>query len=305
MPRDGYAQTADGLRLCYRAVGSGGRIVLVPNGFHMLDAFGPLARARTIVFYDVRSRGLSDAATNDTQRARGIHHDVDDVDVMRVHLGADRVDLIGHSYVGVTVALYAMRFPAHTRRVVQIGPMAPGAPRDYPPHLTNQDGTLAATFAAIRDLEKERAHLDPVAFCRKFWSLLGVIYVVNPADANRVVWSRCELPNERGGMKYWMGSILPSIQALALTDDDVARATAPVLTIHGRQDRSSPYGAGRDWVTLLPNARLLTIDNAGHVPWIEAPDKTLGAVDTFLDGDWPDAAEQRTADTDTDTDTDS
>jgi pimeloyl-ACP methyl ester carboxylesterase len=89
-----------------------------------------------------------------------------------------------------------------------------------------------------------------------------------------------------------MGSILPSIHALALTDDEVSRAAAPVLTIHGRHDRSSPYGAGREWAQRLPNARLLTVDNAAHVPWIEAPALTLGAIDTFFDGNWPGAAER-------------
>jgi pimeloyl-ACP methyl ester carboxylesterase len=61
----------------------------------------------------------------------------------------------------------------------------------------------------------------------------------------------------------------------------------PVLVVHGINDRSAPYGAGRDWAALLPNARLLTVDNAGHVPWIEAPELVLGSIRTFLDGEWP------------------
>ena len=78
----------------------------------------------------------------------------------------------------------------------------------------------------------------------------------------------------------------------APTSDDLAKVTCPVLTVHGRKDRSAPYGGGREWALVLPNARLVTIDNGGHAPWIEAPDIVFGAIDTFLDGEWPAAAER-------------
>jgi hypothetical protein len=53
---------------------------------------------------------------------------------------------------------------------------------------------------------------------------------------------------------------------------------------HGREPR------GR-WVLGLPKARLLSVENAAHVPWIEAQEKVFGGIETFLDGAWPDAAE--------------
>jgi pimeloyl-ACP methyl ester carboxylesterase len=40
---------------------------------------------------------------------------------------------------------------------------------------------------------------------------------------------------------------------------------------------------------LLANARLLTVENAGHAPWIEAPEKVFGSIETLLDGTWPEA----------------
>ena len=95
-------------------------------------------------------------------------------------------------------------------------------------------------------------------------------------------------------MKQYTDYVLASIQALDLTDADYARATAPVLAIHGRQDRSASYGGGREWALRLPNARLITVDNAAHVPWIEDPDKVFGAISAFLDGGWPPSAERVT-----------
>ncbi|HEY7284743.1 MAG TPA: hypothetical protein VH497_04815, partial [Vicinamibacterales bacterium] len=59
----------------------------------------------------------------------------------------------------------------------------------------------------------------------------------------------------------------------------------------------SPYGGGLDWAASLGNARLLTVENAAHAPWIEAPDLVFGAIRTFLDGSWPTSAEARNRDT--------
>jgi pimeloyl-ACP methyl ester carboxylesterase len=269
--------------------------VLIPNGIYLFDDFECLAGERTLIFYDTRNRGRSDHVRDGAQLARGIHHDVDDLDAVRRHFGVTRVDLIGHSYVGVTVVLYAMKYPARIGRLVQIGAMSPSQARQYSAHLTNVDGTLREALAALAELEKERQGLDPKEFCRRFWSVLRIIYVADPADAGKIKWSRCDLPNERNFMKCWLEYILPSIQKLDLTEEDMTGVKAPVLTIHGSKDRSAPYGGGREWALRLANARLLTVGQAAHVPWIEAPELTFGSIKTFLDGTWPEAAEKVTS----------
>ena len=96
-------------------------------------------------------------------------------------------------------------------------------------------------------------------------------------------------------MKHWIENLLPSIHAIELTPDDLSKVKAPVLIIHGRRDRQAPYGGGRGWGMILPDARLLTVENAAHVPWIEAPDLVFGSIETFFDGAWPGTAEQVTA----------
>jgi pimeloyl-ACP methyl ester carboxylesterase len=290
-PNEGYVRTDDGVRLYVLKRGSGEQHVLVPNGLYLWEDFEPLAVGRTLVFFDLRNRGRSDAVADAARLQRGIHNDVDDLDAVRRDLGVDRVDLIGHSYVGMTVALYAMKYTKHASRVVQIGASAPDQRKEYPPELANADDTLRRVLAQLAELQKERKSCDPVAFCERFWSVLAPIFVADPAHAARIHWGRCDLPNERGFMKYNTGSLLPSIRAVALTAADLAHVVTPVLTVHGRLDRSAPYGGGRDWARLLPNARLLTVEKAAHAPWIEAPGITLGGIATFLDGGWPQAAE--------------
>ena len=288
---EGYITTDDGVRLFFQKLGSSPNAVIIPNAVHMFDSFKTLADNRTLVFFDLRNRGRSDAVSDRSKLLRGIHHDVDDLDAVRRHFGIDKVNVIGHSYQGLAVILYAMKYPAHVNRVVQIGAMQPNAGTQYPAHLTNADATLAEFPGKLAQLQKESQFEDPREVGRKFWALLRVLMVANPADAGKVPGAPFDCPNELNFMPHWTGNLLPSIQALNLAAA-LSKVETPVLTIHGTRDRQSPYGAGREWALRLPNARLLTIEDAAHVPWIEAPEKVFGSIKTFLDGAWPGEAQQ-------------
>lgn len=288
----GYLTTEDGVRLFFQRVGDGPKTVLIPNGFHMLDDFQILSDGRTLIYYDLRNRGWSDSVSDSAKLAGGIHNDIDDLETIRRYFGISQVDVIGHSYLGLTVILYATKYPEHVNRIVQIGPMQPYAGKQYPAHLKYADAILTEVFSKLGELQKERESVDPVEFCKRFWDVLRVIYVSNQADAGRINWGRCELANERNFMKYWNESIFPSIKELNF--NDISKVHAPVLTIHGMKDRSAPYGGGREWAMMLPNARLLTIENASHAPWVESPELVFGAIQTFLGGMWPEAAHEIT-----------
>jgi len=294
-PGEGYVTTDDGIRLYFQKLGSGPKTVIIPNGIYLLEDFKHLVAGHTLIFYDLRNRGRSDAVTDDFKLKNGIHNDVDDLEAVRRHFRVDQPGVIGHSYVGLAVALYAMRYPGHAGRVVQIGPIQPSQDRQYPAHLTNADDTLREVFAQLAELQKERQSLDPAAFCKKFWSILRVIYVADPADAGKIDWGRCDLPNERNFMRFWGQHIFPSILDLQIAPEEFAKAKMPVLIVHGTKDRSSPYGGGRDWAMLLPNARLLTVENTAHAPWLEAPEIVFDSIQTFLDGGWPQAARKVTS----------
>lgn len=291
-PGEGYVTTADGVRLYFRIVGEGPRTVLFPNGFDLLDDFKPLFADSTLVVFDLRNRGFSDPVADPSKLAAGVHNDVEDVDAIRRHFGIEKVNVIGHSYVGLTVILYAMKYGAHVERVVQLGPTGPYPGKQYPAPLSFDDGVLQEVFGRLGEMQKDRGTEDPVELCRKFWSVLRRIYVTDSADAGKIHWGRCDLPNESGFMKYWGEHVWPSVLALDLTPEEIAKVRTPVLTVHGAKDRSAPYGGGREWALLLPEARLVTVENGAHAPWIEAPEQVFGAIATFLAGAWPEGAEK-------------
>jgi len=60
------------------------------------------------------------------------------------------------------------------------------------------------------------------------------------------------------------------------------RVRAPVLVIHGEQDRFVPVQYAHDVVGLLPHASAHILPGAGHMLSVEALDPSILAIETFL-----------------------
>ena len=63
-------------------------------GWYFVDDFKQLADGRTLVVYDPRNRGRSDTVSDRARLEGGIMNDVADLDAVRRHFKADKVDLI-------------------------------------------------------------------------------------------------------------------------------------------------------------------------------------------------------------------
>jgi len=289
----GHIVVNDGVRLFFESAGNAGNPLVILNGFCLFQDFKYLAENRPVIALDLRSRGRSDYIADLSKLMRGVEQDADDIELVRRHFGLGTVDLLAHSYAGIIAILYAQKHRSHVGRIVQIGSMQPNQSTRYASHLINADDILQTFFARFAALQTEGSALSAQEFCKKFWALLRPLYVFNPDDAEKLAhWESCHLESELKLMPYWTQALMPSIQRIEFRSEDLVKIESPVLVVHGTKDRSAPYGGARDWTMLLPNARLLTIHNVAHAPWIEAPDKVLAPIKTFLDGTWPAAAER-------------
>ena len=75
---------------------------------------------------------------------------------------------------------------------------------------------------------------------------------------------------------------------------DLAGFAGPVLIIHGTAD-PIPIEGAEEWIQSFPNARLLSVEGAGHMPWVDQPEAVRGAIETFVGGSWPPGAVGRPA----------
>ena len=124
-PNEGYITTDDGIRLFFQKLGAARKRSLCLTRFFCSMTSNISVTVARSSFTTVRNCGRSDRVSDSPKLKRGIHHDLDDLEAVRRHFKITPVDVIGHSYLGMMVILYAIKYPAQVNRVVQIGPVQP------------------------------------------------------------------------------------------------------------------------------------------------------------------------------------
>jgi proline iminopeptidase len=297
---EGFLTMPDGVRLYYNKRGSGPNKIVVPAALFVEQDLKSLASPdRTLIFYDMRNRGMSDYVQN--AETLTIQQDVEDLEQLRKHFQFDRISLIGISYLGEMIILYAMKYPDHVDRLVQIGSVPFNFTIRYLDEYESEDPRKVIDPAMDKELkdlsEKGYDAKYPREYCMKEWQTRIPMFIGDPAKASRIEKSPCHLPNEWPvHLRRHLQQHFASVQKLDVSRDAIRKLEHPVLTIHGTRDRNAPYGGGREWVYLLPNARLLTLPGVAHFATAEAPEVVLPAIDRFLKGEWPQQVEKVTED---------
>ena len=85
-----------------------------------------------------------------------------------------------------------------------------------------------------------------------------------------------------------MGSALPAPQPVVLqqmracgdhnTHERLGQISLPTLVIHGDADRLLGYNNGREIASLIPDARLETLEDTGHMFWWEQPERSAELI---------------------------
>lgn len=285
---EGLVEASDGVRLFYRKLGAGAPVVVVPGAFLLEPQLDALARGRTVVLYDPRDRARSSPPEEGGRVS--LQADVDDLEAIRAHLGAERIIPIGWSYFGEVVALYARDHPERVDRLVQLAPIPPDPGKRYPPGLGIPEAAPGELQELARQVEELRAagayRRDPESFCRATDAYQRRLLVFHGERAGLLA-DQCRFHQEwPAALARHLERLWPSIFAANTTAPSFRNVRIPVLVVHGREDRNAPYGGGRDWAMRWPDARLVTVERAAHAVWIDDP-SVLGDLDTFLRGAWP------------------
>jgi len=243
---------------------------------YLLPQMLELADRYQLIFYDQRGSGQS--RTVDQSPITWRTH-VEDLAQLIIELGLDPLSLVGYSWGGLLALLYAIEAyrGAGTRpvRMVLIDP----AP-------TSRGARIAFETEFAR-----RQNSDAVAKLREELAASGLREKNHDAYRQRMFelsvagyFGRLERARALTPFRV-VGRIQKSVWE-SLGDYDLRNALStvrcPTLVIHGRQD-PIPLESSEAVTQALPNARLVVIDESGHVPYVEAPDVLFAAIRRFLD----------------------
>jgi len=284
--REGYVTTDDGVKLYYCLVGSGADTVVVPAAAYLTREFKRLAPGRTFIFYDARNRGRSAVASDSTHL--GIQYGLADLETLRQYFKIKRMSLIGWSYLGAMVVLYAAEHPERVDRIVQVDPVPPRKNPYWQQFLTVQAARMDNLgFESLQNMQHLVEEVATQATYRKMvFRLKMAAMLANPKAVDQIQSDYCKLKNESPENIEFVLSRMRASFGEWDWRQSLTSLLMPVLIIQGEQD-PLPMDSAREWGKILPNARLLRIPDAGHLPFVEQPDIFYPAVEQFLNGEWP------------------
>lgn len=285
----GYITTDDGVDLYYVSRGDGPETVVAPVALYLEDhLLEPLSANRRVIFYDPRHRGRS--GQGDLENAT-LDRQVADLENLRLALGLERFALIGWSGPGMEMAVYALRHPDRVTRLVQMSAVPPAAAimREAGGDTRGDEADREAVEALDKRFENGDFDDAPADYCRARNALTNPTNFADRSYANEVA-DVCVYENE-WPINLWkfFGAFLPSFGDYDWRDE-LEMLETPRLVIHGAED-GIPLAGAYAWAAGYDNARLLVLSPAGHFPFIEQRNDVIAAIETFLSGEWPAAAE--------------
>ncbi len=236
---------------------------------YLLPGFDRLARGRTLVYYDQRGGGRS-AVPRDVPV--GWREQVDDLEALRGIWGLDRLTLCGYSWGALLAMLYAVTFPARVERLALVS-AAPAAEREratFEANLARRNAApeLQAERAALR---RQGAGHDLAAHNRRLFELAVAGYFHDPLLVHQMTPFRI---TGRTQQEVWQSlgnyDVRPALE----------RLDVPALVVHGDDD-PIPLATAEATADAL-DAPLVVIPDCGHVPYVEAPEAFVAALDPFL-----------------------
>jgi proline iminopeptidase len=296
-PGEGYILTPDKVRIFYKIVGSGPETLVVVHGGpgNSIESIRvdlePLAKGRRVIYYDQRGNGRSELIKDG--KKLGVDKHVADLEAVREHFKLDKMTLLGNSWGGLLISLYAVAHPNRVERMVLHDPAEPSQKFLF----DAVDEINARIYSRYKGEKLERYKLvsrpetwmnakDPKAICREFFELLFPTYIAGNDLGQRFKGDVCFGSDEAVRLQQYVnGQVWRSLGKYDLVPQ-LGKVTVPVLVIHGVAD-PIPVESSEAWAYGYPNARLLLVQNAGHITHVERPDIFFPAVETFLEGSFP------------------
>ncbi|MGK2960564.1 MAG: alpha/beta fold hydrolase [Gemmatimonadaceae bacterium] len=252
-------------------------LLCINGGLHfghdvLWPALAPLAERRQLVFFDQRGRGRSQSPPG-IRKAR-IEHDAGDVAAVRAALGIDRWNVLGHSWGGGIAMLSTAKDQDAVNRLVlvdAVGPTSEWLSRLHSAAVARLEGERKQT---LESLDPRRLHDDDIATHAAYTSALYPAWfhdrdfaaIFSSPRANSAAGAAVAAALRREGYDW---------------TPEIASIKVPTLILHGEGDILGLDVPG-SLAELIQGSEAAIIQNAGHMPFWEAPSEFFRRVEGFL-----------------------
>lgn len=243
-------------------------LVLIHGFSHSLETWDAwaqdLSRDYRVIRFDLPGHGLTGARED---AAYSVEATVTQVAALLDVAAPERFVLGGSSLGGLVAWRYAAD---HTDRVEALVLVSPGG---FPIHgVTDEPAPIPLPVRLYLNTAPE---VGVRAATR--------ILYADPSKVTDAQIARIRAMMTAPGVQ---DALLRRLELFTLPDPqpDLARVTAPALLLWGAADVMVPVAHAARFEAAMPDARVVILENAGHMPMEEVPDDSLLVVRNFLAG---------------------
>jgi len=277
--------TKEGRRLTYQKMGTGPVLVCHPGGpgfssSYFADLAG-LWEKFTLVMLNPRGTGGSDRPPDPS--AYQIDDYVADLEELRVHLGEERLLLLGHSHGGVVAQAYAAAYPGRVRRLILASSLARFGREQEAAMRAGMDRRSGqpwyADAAAALEEEQKVTFADDRQLTDLFFREVPLYFAhYGAVEAGYADTLRAETLNA-DALKLFNEKIFSTFDLR----DRLPSITAPTLVITGDDDFMCGPVCAAEISAAIPGAREVIVGDSGHMVFVEQPQAFHDEVADFLE----------------------
>lgn len=265
--------------LSYQTFGKGPPVLIINGGPGMSsEGFIPLAKLlsenNTIIIYDQRGTGKSYLKTTNSNTV-SIDLMLEDIESLREELGYEKWIILGHSFGGMLAYYYASKYPERIKAMIQShsGGMNLDLSQNFDvTRRLSQDERDSLYFYNFKINQGDTAYKTQLRRAE----FLAPAYVYNQKYVSLIA-KRLTQGNRRINSLIWQ-----EMRAMRFnTKAAMTNFNKPVLILHGK-DEISPVSNATEAHQVLPNSKLIIMENCGHYGWLDRPEVYLKEVANFL-----------------------
>ena len=261
----------EGTELYYVTAGEGLPCLVMHGGLgfdhtYLHPWLDPLGDTLHLVYYDHRGNGRSGRPP---QNRLTYQQFAADANALALHLGFDKVAVIGHSYGGFIALEFALRHPERLSHLILLDT----APRfDYVSEIEANARRMGATDEVMAVLHEE--WLTNEAMRERFPMIWPLYFKHFDAEVGRRL----------------LENTIVSVEGRAREGETEAYNVAPrlgeiyipTLVLVGREDFICPPSQAHILHEGIANSELVIFENSGHLPYIEEPEPFFTAVRDWM-----------------------
>ncbi|WP_297691143.1 proline iminopeptidase-family hydrolase [uncultured Eudoraea sp.] len=280
---EGYTEVKGG-QIWYRIVGDSDKtpLLLVHGGpgfpSYYLNPLKELGKDRPVIFYDQLGCGRSETEVDSTLMT--VENFVEQLETLRVNLGLEKFYLYGHSWGTMLGMDYYLKYPDRVKALIFASPAL--SISKWTEDTAELIKTLPDSIQSAIKVNNENGTYDSP----EYQQAINVFY--ENFVAKKLPWdANMDSTFTGANMNVYNYMWGPSeFNATGILEDyergeQLKEIEIPTLFVCGEFDEARPSTV-RHFQSLVPNSKMVVIEDAAHISMHDNPDENNQAIRDFL-----------------------